>query len=212
MKRLIWLVLPVILAFILSGCFLSAKSVPFDHFYNPVLQAGDIQTEIKNRETLADPDIENHFALAILYTHPRNQTPDYQTAAGHLDAYLANLPPEKKGAQARYINYLLKRINVIDEKISRTQKQLKSESSERQSCQSRYESDQEALRTAGAKLKKSRKKSNRLRGQLKKAQKSSAKVLNEQKRLQIENGELKKQLEKLTDLYLGLEKKRQVIQ
>jgi len=212
MKRLILLVLPVILAFILSGCFLTAKSVPFDHFNNPILQAGNIQTEIKNREAVADPDIENHFALAVLYTHPRNQTPDYQTAAGHLDEYLANSPPEKQGGQARYINYLLKRINASDEKIDRAQKQLESESAERRSEQSRCKSDLKKCKSVRIALKQSRNKSNQLQKQLKKAQKSSAKVLDEQKRLQIENGELNKQLEKLTDLYLGLEKKRQVMQ
>lgn len=212
MKRLILIVLLGGLAFFLSGCFFASRPVPSDRSIYQILQANDIQMEIKRREELSGPDNENHFALVVLYTHPRNQNPDYQAAERHLTEYIANLPPENQDWQARYIYYLLQRINAGDEEIDRTQKQLELESAERLSWQSRNKSDQKKIKTVRAVLRKSKKESDQLRVKLKKAQKKSTTTSRKCERRRIENVELKKQLEDLTNLYLDLEKKRQAMQ
>ena len=212
MKRLIRITLLCGLLFLLSGCFFISRPVPSDRFICQILQVNNIKEEIKRREDLADPDNENHFALVVLYTHPRNQHPDYQAAKRHLNEYLVNLPPENQDWQARYIYHLLQRINESDEVIDQIQKQLELEIAERKSWQSQNKSDKKKIKTIWAALQKSRRESGQLRSKLKNALKESTAVSRRYERQKIENEELKKQLRDLTDLYLDLEKKRKAMQ
>ncbi len=212
MKRLIWIVLLGSVFFLLSGCLFASRPVSPGRSIYQILQVNDIQAEINRREALADPDNENHFALVVLYTHPRNQHPDYPVAERHLNEYLVNLAPEDQDWQARYIYYLLQRINASDEIIHQTQKQLELETTERLTWQSRSQSDKKKAKAARAALQKIKKESGQLRLQLKKAQKKSAMATRNCERQRIENEELKKQIKDLTDLYLDLEKKRQAMQ
>ncbi len=212
MKRLIRILLLCWVFPLLSGCFPVSQPVPSDRSIYQILQVHNIGEEIKRREDLVDPDNENHFALVVLYTHPRNQHPDYQAAESHLNEYLVNLSPENQDWQARYIYYLLQRINENDEAIDRTQKQLELEIAARRSWQSQNKSDKKKIKTVWAALRKSKKESGQLRLKLKNALKESAAVSRRCERQQIENEELKKQLKDLTDLYLDLEKKRKAMQ
>ena len=147
--------------------------------------------------------------MAILYTHPRNQRPDYQAAKKYLNEYLMNLQAEHGDWQAQYIYHLLERINATDEEIDRTGKQLEMKSTEQLTCQTQQEACRKKLKTVQDALKQLKKKSNQ---NLYELEKISTKTQSEINRLQIENQKLKKQLEDLTKLYINLEKKRQAIQ
>ena len=206
MKKL----LPIlILLFFLSGCLPAWRSTPSNRLINQNWQVADIQKEIDRRENSSPSDNKNQFIMAILYTHPRNQRPDYQAAKKYLNEYLMNLPAEHGDWQAQYIYHLLERINATDEEIDRTGKQLEMKSTEQLTCQTQQEACRKKLKTVQDALKQLKKKSNQ---NLYELEKISTKTQSEINRLQIENQKLKKQLEDLTKLYINLEKKRQAIQ
>jgi len=206
MKKL----LPIlILLFFLSGCLPAWRSTPSNRLINQNWQVADIQKEIDRRENSSPSDNKNQFIMAILYTHPRNQRPDYQAAKKYLNEYLMNLQAEHGDWQAQYIYHLLERINATDEEIDRTGKQLEMKSTEQLTCQTQQEACRKKLKTVQDALKQLKKKSNQ---NLYELEKISTKTQSEINRLQIENQKLKKQLEDLTKLYINLEKKRQAIQ
>jgi len=206
MKKL----LPIlILLFFLSGCLPAWRSTPSNRLINQNWQVADIQKEIDRRENSSPSDNKNQFIMAILYTHPRNQRPDYQAAKKYLNEYLMNLQAEHGDWQAQYIYHLLERINATDEEIDRTGKQLEMKSTEQLTCQTQQEACRKKLKTVQDSLKQLKKKSNQ---NLYELEKISTKTQSEINRLQIENQKLKKQLEDLTKLYINLEKKRQAIQ
>ena len=212
MNRLLWIILLGSLTVTISGCFLAASPAPKDLSLVQLMQVDDLQTEINRREKIVDPANANHFALVVLYTHPRNQKPDYPAAEKHLREYLAHLPPENQKWQARYIYHLLKRINAGNEKVNQIQSQRDRESDERRSLQTRCKADKKTVRVTRAALLKSKKRSLRLREKLKKAEKKLTAVSRLYERQKIENSEFKKQLNDLAELYLDLEKKRQKMQ
>ena len=205
--------LPIlILLFFLSGCLPAWRSTPSNRLINQNWQVVDIQEEIDRRENSSPSDNKNHFILAILHTHPRNQKPDYKAAKKYLNEYLINLPAEHENWQSQYIYHLLERINAADEEIDRTGKQLKMKSAEQLTCQTQQEACLKKLKTAQKALRKSKKKSNQTLSELEKTKNTSTKTQHDVNRLEIDNQRLKKQLEDLTELYINLEKKRQGIQ
>jgi len=209
MKKL----LPIlILLFFLSGCLPAWRSTPSNRLINQNWQVADIQKEIDRQENSSPSDNKNQFIMAILYTHPRNQRPDYQAAKKYLNEYLMNLQAEHGDWQAQYIYHLLERINATDEEIDRTGKQLEMKSAEQLTCQTQQEACLKKLKKVQDALQKSKKKSNQTLHELEKIKNTSTKIQNEVNRLQIDNQRLKRQLEDLTELYINLEKKRQAIQ
>lgn len=212
MNRLLWIMLLGSLTVTISGCFLAAPPAPEDSSPFQLIQVDDLQAEINRRENLVDPDNENHLALGVLYTHPRNQKPDYPAAEKHLNEYLAHLPPEKGQWPARYIYHLLKRINAGDESVRQIQNQCNRERNERLSLAMQGKADKKKLEVIRAALQKSKKRSKRLQVKLKRTEAKLTAVSRLYKRQQIENDEFKKKLNDLTELYLDLEKKRQQMQ
>ena len=165
MKKL----LPIlILLFFLSGCLPAWRSTPSNRMINQNWQVADIQEEIDRRESSSPSDNKNRFILAILYTHPRNQRPDYKAAKKYLNEYLMNLPNEHEDWQAQYIYHLLERINTADEEIDRTGKQLEMKSAEQSTCQTQQEACRKKLKTVQDALKKSKKKSKQALSELEK--------------------------------------------
>ena len=157
MKKL----LPIlILLFFLSGCLPAWRSTPSNRLINQNWQVADIQKEIDRRENSSPSDNKNQFIMAILYTHPLNQRPDYQAAKKYLNEYLMNLQAEHGDWQAQYIYHLLERINATDEEIDRTGKQLEMKSTEQLTCQTQQEACRKKLKTVQDALKQLKKKSN----------------------------------------------------
>jgi len=209
MKKL----LPIlILLFFLCGCMSGWRSTPSNRLINQNWQVADIQKEIDRRENSSPSDNKNQFIMAILYTHPRNQRPDYQAAKKYLNEYLMNLQAEHGDWQAQYIYHLLERINATDEEIDRTGKQLEMKSTEQLTCQTQQEACLKKLKKVQNALQKSKKKSNQTLSELEKTKNTSTKTQHDVNRLEIDIQRLKKQLEDLTELYINLEKKRQAIQ
>ncbi len=210
MKQIIFVI--VAIALLSTGCAPIWQPSPASRWMKNDWQMTEIQKEIQKRQHRPSSQNKNNYILALLHTHPNNQRPNYGAAKKYLKKYLAGLSPGRKDPQAQYMYHLLEKISWSDEEIGRFNTQLETRSAEQSDSQMKQAACQKKLKKVKGSLWQSKKKVSELNDQLEKFKESTKQDQAKITRLQIENGELKEQLEDLTELYINLEKKRRAIQ